>query len=38
VLTGTLAARHHVPWIKAFDDSLEAYLRLPSARSQAARV
>ncbi len=38
VLTGTLAARHHVPWMKAFDDSLEAYLRLPSTRSQAARA
>lgn len=31
VLTGTVAAPHHTPWLDALDDSLEAYLQRPSA-------
>lgn len=26
LMTGTVAKRHHTPWLVAFDDSLEAYL------------
>lgn len=26
LMTGTLAPRHHTPWLEALDDSLEAYL------------
>lgn len=26
LMTGTMAKRHHTPWLLAFDDSLEAYL------------
>ncbi|TCM70754.1 trimethylamine monooxygenase [Acinetobacter calcoaceticus] len=32
VMTGTLAKRHHTPWIKALDDSLESYLYTPKRR------
>jgi trimethylamine monooxygenase len=27
VMTGTMAPKHHTPWVKAMDDSMEAYLR-----------
>ena len=27
LMTGTMAPVHHTPWLKAMDDSLEAYLR-----------
>ena len=27
LMTGTMAAPHHTPWIDALDDSLEAYLQ-----------
>jgi trimethylamine monooxygenase len=30
VLTGTMAPKHHTPWLEALDDSLEAYLKVPS--------
>ena len=26
VMTGTMAPKHHTPWMEAMDDSLEAYL------------
>jgi trimethylamine monooxygenase len=29
VLTGTQAPVHHTPWLKALDDSLEAFLNQP---------
>lgn len=29
VLTGTLAAKHHTPWLEEFDDSVERYLSTP---------
>ncbi len=29
VMTGTMAPKHHTPWVEAMDDSLEAYLREP---------
>jgi trimethylamine monooxygenase len=28
VMTGTMAPKHHTPWVEALDDSLEAYLRV----------
>jgi trimethylamine monooxygenase len=27
VLTGTMAPKHHTPWVDALDDSLEVYLQ-----------
>ncbi len=30
LMTGTLAPRHHTPWLEAMDDSLEAYLAQPA--------
>lgn len=27
VMTGTMAPKHHTPWVEALDDSMEAYLR-----------
>ena len=37
VMTGTMAPKHHTPWIEALDDSMEAYLRAPAepARTSA---
>jgi trimethylamine monooxygenase len=35
-MTGTLAPRHHTPWVEALDDSMECYLQVP-ASSGAAR-
>ena len=29
VMTGTLARKHHTPWLHALDDSLEGYLKQP---------
>lgn len=29
VMTGTLAARHHTPWVRELDDSLQRYLSQP---------
>ena len=29
VLTGTLAAKHHTPWLEELDDSVERYLSTP---------
>jgi trimethylamine monooxygenase len=28
VLTGTMAPKHHTPWLQALDDSMEAYLKV----------
>lgn len=33
VMTGTLAARHHTPWLEELDDSIERYLAEDSART-----
>lgn len=33
VMTGTVAEPHHTPWMKALDDSLETYLRVPAGVS-----
>lgn len=30
-MTGTMAPKHHTPWVKEMDDSLESYLRTGSA-------
>lgn len=32
-LTGTLAPVHHTPWMKALDDSMEAFLNQPSVQA-----
>lgn len=29
VMTGTMAAKHHTPWLRELDDSLERYLSVP---------
>ena len=26
VMTGTMAPKHHTPWLKAYDDSIECYV------------
>ena len=31
VMTGTMAAEHHTPWLNELDDSLERYLSTPEA-------
>ncbi|GAA1821682.1 NAD(P)/FAD-dependent oxidoreductase [Nesterenkonia flava] len=36
VMTGTLAAPHHTPWMEAFDDSVEEYLREDSSPRYSA--
>ena len=36
VLTGTLAPAHHTPWMKALDDSLEAFLHAPAPAAKRA--
>ncbi|WP_037859508.1 NAD(P)/FAD-dependent oxidoreductase [Streptomyces sp. SCSIO 75703] len=37
VMTGTLAARHHTPWLEELDDSIERYLaEAPAATSRFA--
>lgn len=36
VLTGTLAPAHHTPWMKALDDSLEAFLHAPAPSAKRA--
>lgn len=35
-LTGTLAPVHHTPWMKALDDSMEAFLNQPGSKAAAA--
>jgi trimethylamine monooxygenase len=35
VITGTMSPAHHTPWLKAMDDSLEAFLAEPSVASAA---
>jgi trimethylamine monooxygenase len=35
VLTGTMAPVHHTPWLKALDDSLEAFLNQPTTQQAA---
>ena len=36
VMTGTIAEKHHTPWIEELDDSLERYLNHePRARNYA---
>jgi trimethylamine monooxygenase len=34
-LTGTLAPVHHTPWMKALDDSMEAFLNQPETQAAA---
>ncbi|MCC7252672.1 NAD(P)/FAD-dependent oxidoreductase [Hyphomicrobium sp.] len=34
-LTGTLAPVHHTPWMKALDDSMEAFLNQPGTQAAA---
>jgi len=34
-LTGTLAPVHHTPWMKALDDSMEAFLNQPGVKAAA---
>ena len=34
-LTGTLAPVHHTPWMKALDDSMEAFLNQPAKQAAA---
>ena len=35
VMTGTMAPKHHTPWVEALDDSLESYLQVkPSAAAE----
>jgi trimethylamine monooxygenase len=36
VITGTLAPVHHTPWMKALDDSMEAFLNQPGTAPAAA--
>lgn len=35
VITGTMAAQHHTCWLKAYDDSLRAYLDTTTARKKS---
>jgi trimethylamine monooxygenase len=35
-LTGTVAPIHHTPWMKALDDSMEAFLNQPGKKAAAA--
>ncbi|MES1180125.1 MAG: NAD(P)/FAD-dependent oxidoreductase, partial [Hyphomicrobium sp.] len=35
VLTGTKAPVHHTPWMKALDDSMEAFLNQPGTKVAA---
>ena len=35
VITGTLAPVHHTPWMKALDDSMEAFLNQPETQAAA---
>jgi trimethylamine monooxygenase len=35
LLTGTVAPVHHTPWMKALDDSMEAFLNQPDAKVAA---
>ena len=32
VMTGTMASRHHTPWLEEFDDSIERYLKGPRTK------
>ncbi len=33
-MTGTLAPKHHTPWVEAMDDSLESYLQTPPCAAE----
>jgi trimethylamine monooxygenase len=35
-MTGTMAPKHHTPWVEALDDSLEAYLQVPASPAKTA--
>ena len=35
-MTGTMAPKHHTPWVEALDDSLEAYLQVPASPAKGA--
>ena len=35
LMTGNMSPKHHTPWLKAMDDSLEAYLQVGSAPAKA---
>ena len=37
-LTGTMAPVHHTPWMKALDDSLEAFLNQPASQGRLVRL
>jgi trimethylamine monooxygenase len=30
-MTGTMAPKHHTPWVEALDDSMESYLQVPAS-------
>jgi trimethylamine monooxygenase len=34
IMTGTMSPKHHTPWLKAMDDSMESYLK-PSSDAAA---
>ncbi len=36
VMTGTMAAKHHTRWLKAYDDSLKAYLAKKTVKKEAS--
>ena len=37
IMTGKLSPKHHTPWLKAMDDSLESYLNESRETSDAAK-
>jgi trimethylamine monooxygenase len=36
-MTGTMAPRHHTPWVEALDDSMESYLQVPASSGDARK-
>ena len=36
-MTGTLAPKHHTPWVEAVDDSMECYLQMPARAGDARK-
>jgi trimethylamine monooxygenase len=36
-MTGTLAPKHHTPWVEALDDSMESYLQVPASSGDARK-
>jgi len=36
-MTGTMAPKHHTPWVEALDDSMESYLQVPASSGEARK-